>query len=1019
MPPIAKHTEARFEDAVTQGFLDAGYMPGTASTFDRDRAVFPDDVIAYIADSQPKKWQAMATALADAARSHLLHDLDKELALKGTLHVLRHGFKSWGKTFALAAFRPASGMNPDAQVDYDRNLLRVTRQVPCSAAQPKDTVDLLLSVNGLPVVTMELKNPLSGQNVYDARKQCETDRNPKDLLFRFKERALVHFAIDPDLAFMTTRLAHADTAWLPFNRGNGFGAGNPPAQASAPYPTAHVWQDALAADSLLDLLARFVHLQVTEKQVMTPTGPQMVRKEDMIFPRFHQLDAVRDLVAHARQHKAGHNYLVQHSAGSGKSNTIAWLAHHLSNLHDAHDEKVFHSVLVLTDRRVLDQQLQATVYQFEHKKGVVQRIDENAQQLAKALSDGVPIVISTIQKFPYIAQALDTLAKHGTAVTIDTAGKRFAVVVDEAHSSQSGETAAELRKVLNRDGVEAVLAEQLLDLDEEDLSDEAKEGLLREMLKRPRQDNLSYFAFTATPKFKTRVVFDEAGKDGKSPFHLYSMRQAIEEGFILDVLANYTTYKRYYGLIKAVQDDPEVPRRQAAKALARIVDFHPHNLRQKVEIIVEHFRAFTKHKLGGRAKAMVVTGSRLHAVRYKIEFDKYVHEKGYTGIRSLVAFSGEVADPDLPGKKYTEVGMNAGIQERELPGKFAGAEYQVLLVAEKYQTGFDQPLLHTMYVDKRLSNVHAVQTLSRLNRMAPGKTETFVLDFVNEAEQIHRAFKPYYEGTAMGDMPEPQRLNALQHELDQCGVLDQGDVDAFCNIWFRSGTEPTPGEHNHLHGLVKQAVARFTQLEGPEQEDFRGKLAAFRNLYGFLSQVIPYQDSALEKLYAFGRYLLRMLPPVHGGAGIGLEDDVTLKYFRLQKVSEGAIQLATGEARPLKGPTETGTGQAGDDAVQLSTLIGLLNERFGTDFTLADQLFFDQVTRAAVENDKLRTAARVNTLENFKLVFIHALEGLFIDRLEGNELIFDRVMKDSGFRGMVADHLTRNVYEGARADMTP
>jgi type I restriction enzyme R subunit len=1008
-----KHTEIRFEDAIEFALLGRGYAKGDPKLFDAERALFPSDVIAYIKASQSKKWQSLVDLQSDAAEATLLDALVKELAARGALSVLRHGFKCFGKTFQMAAFQPASGMNPDAQAAYARNILSIIRQVAFNPATSQ-TIDVVLSINGLPVVTAELKNPMSGQNVEHAKRQYENDRDGKLPLFRFKERAFVHFAIDPDLAFMTTRLEGKLTYWLPFNKGNKNGAGNPPSD-SGNYRSAYLWEEVLTRDGLMDILARFVHLEILERKIRTSSGITTIKKETMIFPRYHQLVAVRKLVSHAKGVGSGHNYLVQHSAGSGKSNSIAWLAHQLASLHDAADKKAFDTVVVITDRRVLDQQLQDTIYQFEHKKGVVEKIDENTQQLAKALASGVPIVISTIQKFPFIAQAIGTLEKKGEVVKISTAGKRFAVIVDEAHSSQSGDTATELKRILNSSGIEAILAEQMLDMDEEELSDEAKEGILREMLKRPRQPNISFFAFTATPKFKTKAVFNEPGADGKAPFHLYSMRQAIEEKFILDVLANYTTYKAYFGLIKKIENDPQVPQRETAKALARFLRMHPVNIRQKVEVIVEHFRSFTRHKIGGRAKAMVVTDSRLSAVRYKLALDKYIAEKGYTDIRSLVAFSGEVVDPKIPGKKFTEVGMNKGIKESELPEKFGSEEYQILLVAEKYQTGFDQPLLHTMYVDKRLAGVQAVQTLSRLNRTAPGKTDTFVLDFVNEREEIYKAFKPYYEVTDIGDMPEPQQLYTLQHELKESPVINPADIGQFCDIWFRNRKEPTAGEHKQLNAILDHAVERFKGLDEDTQEEFKVKLVSFRNLYTFLSQIIPYQDSDLEKLYTYGRFLLTKLPRRKTGLGYDIEDEVALKFYRLQKISEGGISLSDGQADPLKGPTEVGTGRYKDDTVVLSRLIDQLNERFGTDFKPADQLFFDQVAEAAVDNETLQTAAKVNTLDNFKHVFERMLEGLFIDRMEGNEEIFDRIMQDNAFRDVASAHLVREVYERLRA----
>lgn len=1009
-----KHIEARFEDAIEFGLIARDFVKGRPEHYDTTAGLFPADVIAYIKASQPKRWQTLADLQGDAAEKTLLDALTKELAAKGSLHVLRHGFKCFGKTFQMAAFRPASGMNPDASAAYKQNILTVTRQVPYNPAT-SETVDVVLSVNGIPIVTAELKNPMSGQTVEHAKRQYEHDRDARTALFRFKERALVHFAVDPDLVFMTTKLDGKSTTWLPFNRGHHNGAGNPPGE-DGNYRTSYLWEDVLTRESLMDILARFVHLEVTERQVRTPSGVRVVRKESMIFPRYHQLVAVRKLIHHAADHGSGHNYLIQHSAGSGKSNSIAWIAHQLAGLHDDNDQKVFDTVVVITDRLVLDRQLQDTIYQFEHKKGVVEKIDENTQQLAKALADRVPIVISTIQKFPFIAQAMDTLAKKGQEIALDTAGRRFAIIVDEAHASAAGETAQELRRILNKDGIEAAVAAQLLtDEDDCDLSPEARENMLREMAKRPNQENLSYFAFTATPKFKTKVLFNEPGDNGKAPFHLYSMRQAIQEGFIMDVLANYTTYNAYFGLVKSVAEDPSVPQREAAKSLARFLAFHPHNLRQKAEVIVEHFRTFTRHKIGGRAKAMVVTGSRLHAVRYKLEIDKYIRERRYSDLRTLVAFSGEVIDPKVPDKKFTEVSMNGGIRETELAEKFGTEEYQVLIVAEKYQTGFDQPLLHTMYVDKRLDGVQAVQTLSRLNRCATGKDDTFVLDFVNERDDIFKAFKQYYGETEIGDMPDAHQLYTIQHELEASPVLNRAEIGAFCEIWFRNRREPTAGEHKQLNGIIDKAVERFSDLDDQVQDLLKSKLVSFRNLYAFLAQVIPYQDSDLEKLYTYARFLLLKLPRRGNGPGYDLENEVALRFYRLQKISEGGINLEQGEADPLKGPTEVGTRGELDKDVSLSQLVNKLNDRFGTDFTQADQLFFDQVAEAAVENATLKTAANVNTIDNFKFVFDRLLEGLFIDRMEGNEEIFDKVMKDNQFRDLVSTHLMREVYDRLRS----
>ncbi|MGF6148853.1 Type-1 restriction enzyme R protein [Kingella potus] len=1005
------HREIDFENAVEAALLAGGYRQLDPKGYDKSTALFPQEVLAFVQASQPELWQRVVQIHGDRAADVLLDSLQKELANKGALAVLRGGFKCVGKTLRLAFFAPNSALNPEAAARYALNRLSVCRQLQTqSGAIP----DVVLVLNGLPIATMELKNPLTGQTVADAVAQYRSRKVQGEPLFAFKQRALVHFAVDTEAVMMATRLAGADTFFLPFNKGFDFGAGNPPADHGV--RTAYLWQEVLARDSLMDIVHRFMHLQTEERTVQTKSGVKRVVKETMIFPRYHQLDAVRSLVAHAKAHGSGHNYLIQHSAGSGKSNSIAWLAHRLANLHDDRQEKIFHSVIVITDRRVLDRQLQDTVYQFEHKSGVVEKIDKDTQQLSQALAGGTPIIISTIQKFPFISQALQTLQKQGRQVEIDTRGKRFAVIVDEAHSSQSGETAMELRKILNGDGIAAAVAAQFLDGEgDADLSDDAQKALLTEQLKRGRQENLSFFAFTATPKHKTLFLFDEAGKDGKAPFHHYSMRQAIEEGFIHDVLAHYTCYKRYYKLVQQGSEDPDLPRRKAAKALARFVSFHDYEIRQKVEVIVEHFRTHSRHKIGGRAKAMIVTNSREHAVRYKLGLDKYLQEKGYSDIKSLVAFSGEITLKEYGDQRFTETGMNGGIKESELPQAFDdNDDYRLLLVAEKYQTGFDQPLLHSMYVDKRLSGIAAVQTLSRLNRTAAGKSDTFVLDFVNEEDEIYAAFKPYYEYTPAEDAPDPQQLNNLAHALKEKRLLDQEEINAWCEIWF-AAREPSGAAHQKMNALLDKAVLRFTDLAEEEQEHAKGQMVSFRNLYAFLAQILPYQDSEWEKLYSYLRFLLPKLPHGSDTRRVQIDDDVALEYYRLEKISDGSIGLKEGEAQPLRGATAVGTGKP-DEEVPLSSLVEKLNERFGTAFTQADQLFFDQIRETAAGNEQLVQAAQANNESNFAAVFKRQLEGLFIERMEGNEEIFTRLMDDQAFHRMAADYLAGEVYRRIRSD---
>ena len=1003
-----RHSEAAFETVIEAHLLENGYVSIAGDGFDRERAIFPETVLAFIRGTQPKEWAKLEALHGDKTGEQVVRDLCKWMDHNGSLATLRHGFKCYGRTLHAAYFKAAHELNPELEARYAANRLGLTRQLHFSPRSEK-SLDITLSLNGIPVATVELKNSLTGQRVEHARRQYREDRDPREPIFEFKRRTLVHFAVDTESVLMTTRLAGKATHFLPFNKGCNGAAGNPPDPEGRSYRTAYLWEEVLQRDSLLDLLARFIHLQTDEKR---DDQGRKVKTESMIFPRYHQLQAVRMLVDAARREGVGRNYLVEHSAGSGKSNTIGWLTHRLASLHDAANERVFDSVIVVTDRVVLDQQLQDTIYQFEHKRGVVQRVDESSRQLAEALEHAVPVIITTLQKFPFVSRQLLKMAEErGTTGTGTLATRRCAVIVDEAHSSQGGETATDLKEVLGGEGLREEAKKRAAEEGREDM-----EELFRSMAKRGKQANLSFFAFTATPKYKTLAVF---GRDGR-PAHRYTMRQAIEEEFILDVLKHYTTYGTYFKLLKACEDDPNVERKKAALALARFMKLHPHNIAQKTQIMVEHFQAVTRHKIGGRAKAMVVTGSRLEAVRYKQGFDRYIREKGYA-IKSLVAFSGTVVDDELPAETYTEPGMNNGISEKQLPEKFATQEYQVLLVAEKYQTGFDQPLLHTMFVDKRLAGIQAVQTLSRLNRVHPFKEDSFVLDFVNDREEIREAFKTYYEGAEMGEEVDPARMYVIKGELDASGVYLDEEVDRFSAVYFKPKRRQSALDHRTMNAALDPAVSRFTVRRDDNEEaaeDWRGKVQAFLNLYGFLSQVIPYQDSDLERLYVFLRHLAAKLPHRTSGPAYRFDDEVRLEYYRLQKISEGSISLQDGEARPLDGPTEVGSGLVRPQPVPLSQLIDIVNERFGTDFNQADQLFFDQIVEAAMTDDGLRQAAAVNPGDKFELVFKGLLENLFVERMDQNEEIFVRFMNDASFQKLVTAWMASEAYRRLRSDDT-
>ncbi|AKU91179.1 type I restriction endonuclease subunit R [Vulgatibacter incomptus] len=999
----AKHTEQAFEEAIEHHLVTAGgWRKVPPAAFDRDRALLPAELFAFFEATQTALWAELRAQHGAGLEAAVLDTLCKALDSRGTLDVLRHGLKFFGKKLDCATFKPAHGLNPDVVATYAENRLAVTRQVRFAPSGHKDedqSIDLMLSLNGLPIATVELKNPLTQQTVQHAIAQYRA-RDPRHRLLQFKLRALVHFAVDPDHAFMTTRLAGEGTTFLPFNRGAHGGAGNP--EHPSGYRTAYLWEEVWQRDSFLDIVGRFLHLAKEEKL----RAGKKVEEEKIVFPRYHQLDAVRRLEAAARIDGPGNSYLIQHSAGSGKSNSIAWLAHRLASLHDAKDARVFDSVVVITDRRVLDKQLQDNIYQFEHKQGVVAKIDEHSDQLAKALEGGTPIIITTLQKFPVILERIGGLK-----------GRRYALVVDEAHSSQTGESARKMKQVLAATSLEE--AEGLDAAGDEDDSEE--KVLAAVMASRGRQRNLSYFAFTATPKAKTLEIFGHRDAEGKPrPFHLYSMRQAIEEGFILDVLKSYTTYKAFYRLVKATENDPRVPKEEATRQLARFMSLHPHNVAQKTEVMVEHFRTKVRHKLGGRAKAMLVTSSRLHAVRYKQAFDAYLKEKGYGDIGVLVAFSGIVKDPasDL---EFTEPGMNVDkvgkhISEAGLPGAFDGDDFQILLVANKYQTGFDQPLLHTMYVDKRLSGVQAVQTLSRLNRTAPGKQDTFVLDFVNDTEEIQQSFQPYYEATTVAESAEPQQLYDLAHRLEGAQVFWLSEVEAFCKVFFSPREKQSVQDQAEMNRHLNPGVDRFKALEEATREEFKNALGAFVRLYAFLSQIMPFSDPDLEKLYTFARYFETKLPQDPKKGPLSLDGDVALEYYRLDKLSEGAIALRAAEPGVVFGATEVGTRKAKDDEAQLSEIIGVLNDRFGTEFDQADQILFDQFVAAAKLDDEVVQRAKANPLDNFALAMKGKVEGLMVDRMDQNQEIVTRYLNDSQFQDLAFRLLVKRIYDEIRGE---
>jgi len=988
--------EITFESEIEYSLIEnGGYIKGSPTDYNRQYAVDSVFLFQFLRKSQPKEWAKLEKKHGAQIEANFLKRLNKELDAHGMLHLLRKGIVDAPAKFTLCYFQPASGMNQTDAENYAKNILSITRQVRYSTKN-ENSIDVVLFVNGLPIITLELKNQMTGQTVEDAKQQYKFDRDHREVLLAFNSRCLVHFAVDTDEVYMTTKLTGVDTRFLPFNKGNKGGKGNPVGTGN--YRTSYLWDEVLQKDSLLDIIQRFIHLQ---KKVDETTGKP---KENLIFPRYHQLDVVRKLIADVSERGTGQNYLIQHSAGSGKSNSISWLAHHLQNLHDTDDKVIYNSIIVITDRRVLDKQLQDTIYQFEHVDGVVAKIDSNSTQLAKALNTGKKIIITTLQKFPFIVEKVN-----------DLSGKHFAVIVDEAHSSQTGEASRKLKAVIGDEYAGLSEEERLQKVAEAEAKEEKdtpdhEDEIAKEMSSHGRLRNLSFFAFTATPKPKTLEMFgtpDEAGLP--RAFHVYSMKQAIEEGFILDVLKNYMTYDTYFKVGKAVADDPRYEKSKANKALGKFLSLHPHNLAQKTQIMVEHFRTVTKDKIGGRAKAMVVTGSRLHAVRYYYEFENYIKQMGYQKeLGILVAFSGTVKDGE---EEYTEVGINK-IKESELPKKFSSGEYQVLLVAEKYQTGFDEPLLHTMFVDKKLHGVKAVQTLSRLNRTHFGKEDTFVLDFVNGVEDIQSSFAPYYEESIITETTDANIVYDLKVQLDGYRIYWEEEVESFAEIFFKPTKKQGNMDFGILNAYIDPAVDRFNEKTEDEQEEFKSTLIKFVRTYSFVSNIVRLDDAQMHKFFAYAKCLLRKLPH-EDGEKVDLNEEVVLQYYRVQKIFEGSIALEQGEDLPNS--KFAGTKKSDEEKAPLSELIEKLNERFGTEFGDMDKVL-EQFVADMEKDENLRTQARNNSKEHFKFPFNDVFMGVVVDRMMQNKEFCERVLDDEKFGNTVKELLVEHVYERLRSD---
>jgi type I restriction enzyme R subunit len=995
--PTPSHLERKFEEEVEAHLLANGWLPGMAATFDPDLGIDADELFAFIGATQHEAWDDLVERRGSdhgKAQREFRKLVAKRIDESGTLHVLRRGITDMGVDFQLAYFKPEHGLTSELVAGYEANRCTVVRQLPYSVKAPGRTLDLALLVNGIPTATAELKNPLTGQGVEHAKHQYRSDRNPAEPIFA--ARALAHFAVDPTQVFMTTRLAGDGTAFLPFNQGdagpgNPGGAGNPPPAADL-HATAYLWEDLWERDAWLDLLARFVHLEASAGESGGKRhGRRGTKPGKLIFPRFQQWDAVRRLAADARASGPGSNYLIQHSAGSGKSNTIAWLAHRLAGLHDAADRKVFDKVVVITDRVVLDRQLQTTVFQFDHEPGVVKRVEQGSAELAEALESGAAkIVVSTLQKFPFVLEKIGDLSERS-----------FAVIVDEAHSSQSGEAAKSLRAALGSAKTKDGDGSEEGDVEPGEAQDLVVDTIERSAKERGQQPNMSFFAFTATPTKRTLNLFGRSSEEGgeRRPFHVYSMRQAIEEGFILDVLRRYMPYPVFWKVSTELDEDPELERRKAAEEIVRFVAREPKTLEEKARIIIEHFRSSTRQRIGGRAKAMVVTASRELAVRTHFAIDAYAKAQGYDDCGALVAFSDAV---DLDGEPFTEARIN-GFGEKQLPERFDSDTYRILTVAEKYQTGFDQPLLHTMYVDKQLEGLRAVQTLSRLNRTHPQKDDTFVLDFVNSAEGIKGAFKPWYEETRALET-DPNELWTAWEAVRAFAVMHEDEEAAFAEAFLQGGDQA----HAALYAFLEPAKQRFEDLDDDaDRREFHAAIAKFCELYSFLAQGMGFTDARLERSYLYLRHLQRVLPREKSDR-VDLGSALELTHLRFQRGTEVDAGLdAGGDALAAE------TGQSGaipEPAVDpLSAIIRDLNERHGLQLGAGDEVVH-RITEALVGDPELREAATVNSFANFHLLFGEKFEERAIDARNQSWEFFERAFGDQGVRGQLEDALAREVY---------
>ena len=967
-----------------------GYVIRTAKTdYDRRFAMDPELLFQFLEDTQPDEMDAFRKVFKEKTEETILNFLNAEITKKGgsLLDVLKHGVEISNRPLTLMYTKPATGFNPALTKKYEKNIFSVMEEVNAS---DEERVDLVIFLNGFAIMSFELKCNAAGQDYENAIVQYRTERNPKTRLFLFKAGCFVNFAMDLEQIYMTTKLSGASTFFLPFNMGRGdgvdAGAGNPIFKDK--YSVSYMWEDILQKDSVLELIGKFIFIESKEK-INEETGEKSV-SENLIFPRYHQLDVIRKLLADVRVNQSSQNYLIQHSAGSGKTNSIAWLAHRLSSLHDTADQIIFDNVIIVTDRVVVDRQLQKAIVGMEHKSGLIRVMDEKctSSDLASALKGNTKIIATTIQKFPYVVGMVSGLKN-----------KRFAVIIDEAHSSTAGKNMAAVTKTLGAD--------------EDDGEEHDTEDMIsREISRYGKQDNVSVFAFTATPKATTIQLFGRLNDKGqREAFHLYSMKQAIEEGFILDVLQNYTTYQTYYEINKKIIEDPKCKTSDAKRQIARFVELHETNISQRVEVIVEHFRTSVMQELGGQAKAMIITASRQGAVKYYRALNEYTKNKGYTDIKALVAFSGKVkfAHDDA---EYTESAMN-GFSEDRLTKEFDKPEYQLLLVANKYQTGFDQPKLCAMYILKKLSGVNAVQTISRLNRICPPfDKKTFVLDFENSYEDIVNAFAPYYTTTLLSNSVTPSSIYDLEAQIDAYMVLDPDDIDKFNELIYQKNI--TAREKRNLTYYLQRAKKIIEEKEPLLQEEIVMTMRSFVKFYEFLIQATCFEDTDLHRKYKFISHLLSYLDIKHPGGGYDLDGKIAATHFEQRKIEEHKKSVVT--ARPVvKIPPAESFGLTEEKEKELSKIIEEINSRIGAAFNnevVVKSLL--QIRDIMLKSDKLKTSAKNNTAKDFEFSYYDSIDDALIEGLSQNQDFFSMLLNHADIKKEVLGIFANEIYESLR-----